>query len=538
MIVYASTAKANGTATGAELKLIDDYLRRELRVGDPSSPAQIEKALRARYTQQTVQLDEESAGLAIPLEGAIGLPPDLPEGAGETAGSRALAEAQRHLDADLTALVGLAAARDWVPELSGWQSSLLREVSDGAAAARFAQDAAQRERTFLAIRRLEDYARVARIVGCATPEILPPYRRLATSLDECGSVLRILMGEALGSAGLAHGGMIIQVPVTDARLRRDSLIAALRALIGASADYTPDWGRGPYSYDDLLQRIAAVGAPELRLYLRQPTLAQVVDDLLAQLQRQDPASLRRIASTAPIELLHLHRLLDIGIAIGAPASSPLSAFFQSLQLFIDAFDDNRACARLIDLALPVPLAAMQTQLPDAGVRARLRDLINWRAEFAQEVECYAGCAPCSAGTRRLLIRLDTALHWVDRAIDFLAQGDRAGRPFGPEEIRAGVLLMDARFAMIAPAAGNPTPQVPPAQVGPAAVPAVASPPGTQGLVRSFNNGRLIGTIRRLLLPLSQTTLNLINQLELDEAEAQLAWERLAVSLAPRCMLMD
>jgi hypothetical protein len=426
----------------------------------------------------------------------------------------------------LSALVTLPAAREWVPELSAWQATLVREVTDGAAAARFGQDAAQRERTFLAIRRLEDYARVGRMVACASPEILPTYRRLATTLEECASALRILMGEALGGAGLAAGGLIIQVPVTDARLRRDALVVSLRSLIGASAATDPDWGRGPYSYGDLLRRIGEVGAPELRLYLREPALAQVLDGLLSNLQRQDPSSLRSIASTAPIELLQLQRLIDIGIQIAPPVSSPLSAFFQALQLFVDAFNQTRACARLIDLALPVPLAAMQTRAVDGNVRARLRDLVNWRAEFARDVECFATCAPCSVASRRLQIMLDTALYWSERAIDLLAQGDAIAAPFGEEENRAAVLLMDSRFSMVAPA--------PPQLTPPVLIP--VDPPGTEQIVARLNEPRLTDVVHYFLAGVPAAAI--IDPIELSEAEAQVAWEQLAVALAPRCLIFD
>ena len=51
-------------------KLIDDFLRRELRVGDPRNATEIVTALRKRYVADAARLDQELAGLPIRYEPA------------------------------------------------------------------------------------------------------------------------------------------------------------------------------------------------------------------------------------------------------------------------------------------------------------------------------------------------------------------------------------------------------------------------------------------------------------------------------------
>src|SRR5207248_681438 len=121
-------------------------------------------------------------------------------GSGETPGDREFNRVRDNLASDLDTLINAPANREWRAELTGWRRSLTMEFEAGSDAGRLAQDPAKRERGFFAVRRLGEYARLARLVGVMNLEMNCSYRRLATTLDEGANVIRILMGEALFDA--------------------------------------------------------------------------------------------------------------------------------------------------------------------------------------------------------------------------------------------------------------------------------------------------------------------------------------------------
>lgn len=439
------TQRASGYGNGTSM--IDDFLRRALRVGDPSNPQEVALALRRRYAQEALKLDDESKGFSIGTDlSTIQVSPT--ERAGDTPGDRVYVKTRNNLEADLDALVNAPGNRDWRPELTGWRSTLLREYEGGAAAARFAQDPAQRERAFFSVRRLGEYARLARLVGVMNLEVSYSYRRLATTLDGCASVLRVLMGQTLNDAGLGDGGVIIQVPLTDLRQRRDALMTALRRLTGLADDNGDgDWGTDAASYRSLLDALSKASAPELRVYLREEMLSQILDGLLAAVSRQDPEALRQLAATAQVEINRLGRLLQITSGVIARSlagdssqtvSSALSSFAQSLGLFVEAFDNSRSGSRLVDLAVPLPFVAMQYNNLDVQGREILRGLVNLRGDLAREVECFLGCCGCGPDQLRRQVKLDKVLYDVDRAIDLYAQGTGLPPQWGEEEKRAAI----------------------------------------------------------------------------------------------------
>ncbi len=354
------------------------------------------------------------------------------------------------LDSDLAALIDSRDNREWATEIRGWRDTLLREFAEGGAAARLAQDPAMRDRGFLAVRKLGEFARVARLVGVMNLPLNTDYRRLATTLDNAANVVRIMMGEALFNAGLSEGGFIIQVPVFELRDRRDALVFAVRRLSGTEIDTeNDDWGDALEAYRALLNELQLRGAPELRVYLRADLLAAIVDGLVGEVARQDPDALRQVAATSPVEIARMSRLFDIASRLlsstpTGPITAALALYVRSLQLFLDGFAETRSGARLIDLAMPLPLAAQQADEPDREGRRILRDLVSLRGEYAREVECFLSGCSCGGEDLKCQVQLDKVLYDVDRAIDLYAQGSGIPPTFGVEEQRASVYGLIAR----------------------------------------------------------------------------------------------
>lgn len=434
-----------GTTTGPQTtgsKLIDDYLRRELRVGDPRNALEVVTALRKRYASAAARLDQETAGLPIRYEPQLVTP--APAASGDTFGSKEERRVQTNLDSDFVALIESRDNREWAPEIRGWRDTLMREVAEGLAAARLAQDPAMRDRSFLSARKLGEFARIARLVGVMNLPLNLDYRRLATALDEAANVIRIVMGEALFNAGLADGGLVIQVPVFELRDRRDALVLAVRRLSGTEiSTENDDWGDALAAYRELLRELQVRGASELRVYLRPDLLASVLDGLVGEIARQDPDALRQVAATSPVEIARLTRLREIAndLLTTSVATNPITAsltlYVRTLELFLDGFAAVHGGARLIDLAMPLPLAAQQADEPDREGRAVLRSLVSLRGEYAREVECFLSGCGCGRDDLRCQVQLDKVLYDVDRAIDLYAQGSGIPPAWGPEERRAG-----------------------------------------------------------------------------------------------------
>jgi hypothetical protein len=176
----------------------------------------------------------------------------------------------------------------------------------------------------------------------------------------------------------------------------------------------------------------------------------VLDGLVGDAARQDPEALRALASTAPTELGQLRRLLSsVTAAPLLPQSGALSTFIQSLQLFIDAFDGQRTGSRFIDLAVPLPLSAQQADEVDAQERRLLREIVEWRFDFAWEAERFlAGSPDIEPWELEVQIIMDTCLSVCDRLIDTYAEGTTQLTQLpqvGVQEQRAAVLggIVDA-----------------------------------------------------------------------------------------------
>src|SRR5262245_57710219 len=126
----------NGTITTTS-QFIDDFLRRELRVGNPGDPMEIAGALRKRYSSDAARMDEEAAGFSFSTE-----PPAtvLRDAAYPSATASETQQAQDTLEADFATLISAPANRDRQQELRGWREHLASEWSQGVDAARMATD--------------------------------------------------------------------------------------------------------------------------------------------------------------------------------------------------------------------------------------------------------------------------------------------------------------------------------------------------------------------------------------------------------------
>lgn len=529
--ITGKTSTGRASIVGDRGRVIDELLRRTLKIGDPRNPLEVANALRLRYGDQAAKLDQEGTG--VPVTGQID-PTYLVAAAGGPeggTGEREQRRVQENLAADLAALTDNPANRDFRPELMGWRAHLLREFAEGAAAARMAQDPARRERTFKAIRTLGDYARIARLIGAAHLEMLRPYRRFAATLDDAANVLRMLAGESIYEAGLDEGGLILNVPLTDLHQRGDTLLEALRQLLATDQKSSGDYGEGLADYRELLDEIDDLSEPELKTYLREETLSCAIDELIDNVSgavtRQDPALLRELAATLPIEIDRLERLRAVAQRIlddhhngNVTASSALSRFVQALALFTGVLAQPRSGARLVELAMPLAMAGARSGEADGDARRILRELLSCRIELAREADCFLVCCSGSPDDLGTQVKLDAALYHVDRAIDLYAQGSGHAGAWGEEEQRAAVIGVVLHNAIGELKDSHAAPK----QWLSALKDALVTPlPNLTKLVDPDSKELL----DKELLDLVQPTLQ-------DMQAAERAWAALASSFAPRC----
>ncbi|MDW8125218.1 MAG: hypothetical protein RMJ04_10645 [Geminicoccaceae bacterium] len=408
---------------------LDNLIRRSLRISDPANPVEVAGGLRRLYRADDEAIEREERGLPI-------LPPvrlERPISAGPSAAE--VEQAQADIENDLRFLTTSAQLKDIEPELQGWGQAIRGHIADGLANARQALDPRARDRAFAARRALGDYARLARHVGALTPGFSSPYRRLAQSLDQVASLILVLMGESLAELGSGGGRFLLAAPASELVARRDAALNALRNLVGsaqASLDQAT-WPWGLRGYSDVMARLGEGAMADVRALFDENTLARMMDELIDRASSVSGRGLRALAATSRLALQRLERLVQIAAAINVqPASPPLAAFLEAVQLFIDTFRGGSA-ARLVAIARP-PIVAYGLYGfggPDAPTR-RLQTLVVQRGVLAQLLDCYLGCE-CGSDAVVCQVLLDKLLSDVDRAIDLYAQGS-AER--GEPEVRA------------------------------------------------------------------------------------------------------
>lgn len=421
-------SQMDGTSSQQRLAL-DNLIRRELKVGDPGDPRQIAQALLERYQsdRRAQAIAQESRGLPFLQTGPLTTQAPQVSAAAGSEWQQALGD----IESDLRGLTSDAILKDVTPELQGWAQSIRSTLGEGYDAARFALDPRNRDKGFAMRRQLNDFARLARLVGVHTPSMVMPYRKLAQSLDEAANLLLVIMGEALASVGFGGSRYMPQVAYSELQVRRDAVVYALRNLVGSTqvAYGQEEWPRGLDAYRQVHALLDAHGQSDLRSLLVETELARTMDELVQRSGDATSDGLRAVGATSLITLSRLRRFLALTVHGVKPESPPFTAFLEALQLFVSAFESNGGF-RLMKIARPpILLYGLygNTSMDDADTR--LIKLITHRNRLAELIDCMAGRAEAI----QQMVLLDKVLYDADRAIDLYALGSAN---FGPAERRA------------------------------------------------------------------------------------------------------
>lgn len=513
---------------------VDNLLRRRLRVSDPHSARDIADGLRRTYVQDTQAAQRETTGLpTLPM---------LPMGEVSTTvapSSVEVTQATDDVDRDLRALIESSQLKDIEAELDGWSQAIRANIEDGLAAAKLALDPRARDRAFGARRTLGDYARMARLIGTMTPSFSQHYRRLAQSLDEVSAMILVSAGESLATLGLGSGRALLPAPASELSARRDAVLAALRALTGATENsFTQDgWSFGLFGLRESLRRLEAAGHSDLRALLEQNTLQHMMDDLIDRASTTTARSLRALGATAQVTIQRLQRLISVLGALQQdtdPETPPVANFLVALQLFVDGFAGQANGYRLLYVARPplvfygmYGLGGMDT------ATQRLLDIVSLRGQLAELLDCYLGCDCCGPENVCQAV-MDKLLYDTDRAIDLMLVGTDPNGNGEPEQRAAAYGWLIRQF-VIGGTAPQPTLGV---------CLQSACSPSTARLSPVLNalGGRLLETfLGHPALPLNTPIVPhsteegeiMRNELCL-QAHAEARWENLVTSMAPSC----
>ncbi len=407
---------------------LDNLLRRELRVSDPRDARAVAAALMERYgsTPRARAIETEAQGLPFSTAPVVLAPVSASPSSSDGEWGQAVDDVERSLE-ELTTNSLLTSV---LPELRGWAHAIRGLIAEGRDAVRLALDVNQRDKAFGIRRSLGDYARVARLVGAATPSVNVNYRKLAQGLDEVASVLLVKMGEVLANGSFNGGRFIMQAPFSELQARRDAVLHALRNLVGSTQQALGpnDWPRGIDAYGALYGSLERQGQSDLRALLVENELARIMDSLIQRAARGEADGLRALGSTAQMDLQRFRRMVIVAQGIVDPESPPLTAFLFALRLFADAFEPSGGI-RLLRVARPALLfyGLYGSQSGDADSQAAdqiLSSLIVKRGLLAQELDCEAGCCDGDEKTFVRTIILDKILYDLDRAIDLYSLGNR------------------------------------------------------------------------------------------------------------------
>jgi hypothetical protein len=429
----SSAANSGALSNSPGRMALDNLIRRELKVSDPNDSKLVAEALFSRYkdTPRAAAIAREAQGVPFLMNAPTAVPMAQVMRSSDTEWKQAVDDVER----DLTALMDNAILKDIRPELQGWAMAIRSAIGDGMNAARYALDARRRDVAFGIRRTLGDYARMARLVGILTPGMNINYRKLAQSLDEVSAVLLVMMGEAIANVGFNGGRFLLQAPFSELQSRRDAVIYALRNLTGSTqAAYDSNsWPRGLDAYRQLFQILEEQGQGDLRALLVENELMRIMDTLIQRSGQGSIDGLRQLGATAQLDVERLRRFVIIASNAIQPASPPLVAFLEGLQLFVDAFN-SAGGSRLLKIARPPILfyGMYGTSGLDKADR-RLLEMIIQRGLLADQLDCFAQCG-CAADSVKCQIVLDKILYDVDRAIDLYAVGQT---DFGEPEWRAG-----------------------------------------------------------------------------------------------------
>ncbi len=467
----SGTLPATVTDRSATTLMVDNLLRRVLKVSDPGNPDEISRALLDRYGDQAVALRNERTGFPVVARAEAAPPTSV---AAVSFGPE-VAQAMDDLERDIRSLTENSQLKDVRAELGGWARSIRSTATDGLGAARFSLDPRQRDRALAARRQLGDFARLSRYAGALTADVGPLYRKLAQSCDILAGLMLVLIGDGLAAGGITRGTLILNVSPSDLLERRDAAVMALRTLVGVSnQSYGPnDWPRGIEAYRRLLDQLDASGMAELRGLFHEQTLARTLDEVIDLASSTTPDGLRAMGSPATVTALRLQRLIAVAQAALAnantgtrrlvPESPPLAAFLSALALFAQAFDAQGSMSRLLYIARPpiIFYGLFGQGGPDLATR-RLLELVQLRGRLAEQADCFL---ECRCDDVRCQLMLDKILFDVDRAIDLYALGNHPLALGDPERRAAAYGALIQVFTAFnsgprPPAANQPVPCLP------------------------------------------------------------------------------
>lgn len=433
MSSYAYSASNPPVVTvNRDRMMIDNLIRRELKVGDPSDADQIARALAERYQRDTraQAIVGEARGLPFLQSSTVVAPAPV----SATPTGLDLKQARQDVATDMEQLLRSNLTKDVRPELEGWSRTIHGIIDEGVAAAGQGLDPFSRDRAFAARRQLGEYARLARMIGTFSPELNDAYRNLAQSLDEVAAVLLVLMGESLANTGFAGGRYLLKVPYSELQARRDHVLVALRNLSGAAQESLDQsvMPRGSVAYRLLFSTLESGGHAELRALLSESELARGMDEMIQLASGGSSDGLRRIGATAWSVVGRFNRFVQITLAQVASDAPPLLAFQDALQLFIDGFNAGGGF-RLLRIARPsVLMAGLYGSSGLLNSDKRLMKLVQKRGDFAHAIDNLTRCS-CGINPLSLQPVLDRVLFDLDRAIDLYSVGCE---DFGLPEQRA------------------------------------------------------------------------------------------------------
>ena len=407
--------------------VLDELVRRRLRVGDPKNPDEVAKALSDLYPEEKERFARETIGLPF-ITDADNLSPGASvvfTSPTESDFVQALAD----LNQDLTLLVSEPALRNVAPGIRGWAQNIRTVVSNGMTAARLALDPGQRDKVFGFRRTLGDYARLARYVGVLNMESNYKYRRLARSIDYISSLIFVQMGEAISKQAMS--GFLLQCPLAEIQARRAGVISGLRNLLGSlEAAYNEEsWGRGRIGYRNLYNEIELRNQPDLKALLLEAELGRMMNELVDLASRDNLEGLSALGATAGVTIEKMQRLLVVGSYVSQnDPQPPLTAFLEALHLFVEAFIDTRVGLRLVDIARPpISFYGSRYGIGSSGIdtkaRTRLVSIAFARGRLADGLDDYLQDDYSNERIQGQIV-LDKMLYDADRAIDLYAQGTK------------------------------------------------------------------------------------------------------------------
>jgi hypothetical protein len=441
----ANPTTSTPTDTGPARAAVDNVIRRALKISDPGNPDEVAKGLLARYGDEAQKIDREKQGLPFTVMTAAAAARVPSNGNGLRQEARG---AQDGLESALNQLTTDPDLADIAPELRGWVATIRKVASDGFSSARYAIDAGQRDRAFGARRTLGDYSRLSRYAGALSTCSTDVYCRVAQACDLVANVVLVMIGDALGNAGITRSNAILQVPAATLQARRDAVIVALRNLLQVVQPGDEEtWGRGPFAVNQIYIVLEAAGEVELRSLLDEAYLARQLDDLIDLATGSTPDGLRALGSPAAVTVRRLERFRALAQPTVAAISPPASLFFAQINLFVQGFANTNAGYRLPYLARsPLLVSSVAASVGvDLQTQALLTTSLH-RTAFADAIDCL--CCTCNLADARALVIAGKVLFDIDRAIDLWAVSG-AVNGYGENEWRA------AAYASVIGAAAAP-----------------------------------------------------------------------------------